>query len=57
MSHYTSNTQGFLLSLGIKRSVTTLCGLILDEAEDQGPPTAENCASCAECRRRNGERR
>lgn len=56
MSHYTSNTQAFFLGLGVKRSVTTLCGLIIDEAEDLGAPGSGQHTSCAECRRRNGER-
>jgi hypothetical protein len=56
MPHYTSNTQAFFIGLGVKRSVTTLCGLILDEAEDQGSPSGGSHASCRECRRKNGER-
>lgn len=56
MTHYTSNTQAFFLGIGIKRSVTTLCGLILDEAENKGSPSDGHQASCVECRRRNGER-
>lgn len=56
MTHYTSNTQGLLLGLGFKRSVTALCGLTIDEATDQGSPRTGNRASCAECRRLNGKR-
>lgn len=56
MSHYTSNTQAFFIGLGVKHSVTTLCGLILDEAEDQGSPSGGSHATCRECRRKNGER-
>jgi hypothetical protein len=56
MSHYTSNAQGFLLGLGVRRHVTTLCGLVLDEAKDKGSPNTGSRATCPECRRKNGER-
>ena len=56
MTHYTSNTQAFFAGLGMRRAVTTMCGLILDEAEDRGSPADGHRATCRECRRKNGER-
>jgi hypothetical protein len=56
MSHYTSNTQGFLVGLGLKRSVTTLCGLTLDQVEDLGSPSSGEHATCSKCRKCNGEK-
>lgn len=57
MSHYTSNAQGFFVGLGMRNTVTTLCGLVLDEVKDYGSPSGGQHATCPECRRRNGEDR
>jgi hypothetical protein len=52
MSHYVTDGKGLLVSMGLKRTVVTLCGITLDKAY-----TVDNRkkADCAECRRRNGE--
>lgn len=55
MTHYTSNVQVFFIGVGVRRSVNTLCGLILDEVEDYGSPRPGSRATCPVCLRMNGE--
>lgn len=57
MTHYTRNAQMFLVGFGMRRTVTTLCGLVLGKVEDQGSPSDGHRTTCPDCRRRNGEDR